>query len=340
MIRVPETLQKAAPLAMIVSADGWARVRGELASAGIAVDPHVFEHDGTVTRDGQPLPAGAALPATAWFGPELYARGQDDAFLALMLGNAGLRWMQSGRAGFDHPAFRQLFDKGVRLSMSKAMAASIGEYVIAAALDHFQRGPERRSAQAAGVWQAYPFREVAGSRWLLVGYGEIGSEAALRARALGARVTGVRRSGGEDADVDAMVTPATMAAALAEADVVVLSVPLTGGNDGAYGAAFFAGMKPGALFINVGRGQVIDEAALEAGLDLGTPGHAVLDVTRTEPLPAEGWQWRHPRVTLTAHTSALGSGLLTRTDALLVENVGRYIAGAPLLHELSAKDFA
>jgi phosphoglycerate dehydrogenase-like enzyme len=325
---------------MLFSADGWARVRAGLASAGIAVDAHVFEHDGTVTHAGRVLPAGAMLPATAWFGPELYARGQDDAFLALMLGNAGLKWMQSGRAGFDHPAFRQLFDKGVRLSMSKAPAPSIGEYVIAAVLDHFQRGPERRAAQAAGVWQSFPFREVAASRWLLVGYGEIGREAALRAKALGARVTGVRRSGEADAGVDEMVTPATMTGALAQADVVVLSVPLSDANDGAFGAAFFDGMKLGALLINVGRGQVVDEAALVAGLDSGTPGHAVLDVTRTEPLPPDGWQWRHPRVTLTAHTSALGSGLLERTDALLMENVRRYIAGTALLHELSAKDFA
>ncbi|WP_439533791.1 NAD(P)-dependent oxidoreductase [Polymorphobacter sp.] len=328
------------PLAMLVSADGWERVRGALDAAGLAVDPYILEHDDRVTHHGEPLPPGAPLPPTSWFGPELFPRGQDEAFLALMLGNPNLQWMQSGRAGFDHPAFRKLFDKGVRLSMSKAPAAAIGEYVLAAVLDHFQRGPERRAAQVAERWQAFPFREVAGSRWLLVGYGEIGREVAVRARALGAHITGVRRSGGSDADTDAMVTPDTMAEALAEADVVVLSVPLTATNDGSFGAPFFAGMKKDALFINVGRGQLLDEPALAAALDSSTPGHAVLDVTRIEPLPAGAWQWRHPRVTLTAHTSAIGSGLIARTDALLVENVRRYVGGAPLLHELSARDFA
>lgn len=327
------------PLAMLFGVDGWARVEARVRAVCPGIDPYLYGHDGVVMHDGEPLAAGAQLPDTAWFGPELFARGQDEDFLALMVAHPGLVWMQSGRAGFDHPAFRKLHEKGVRLSMSKAPAAAIGEYVLAAVFDHFQRGPERRAAQAEGRWQQLPFREVAGSRWLLVGFGEIGREVAVRARAMGAHVTGVRRSGGADAVADAMVTPDAMGEALAAADVVVLSVPLTAANDGAYGAAFLAGMKPGALFINVGRGQLLDEDALRAALDGGRPGHAVLDVTRVEPLPAGEWHWTHPRVTLTAHTSALGSGLMGRTYDLLVENIRRYVRDEPLLHELSERDF-
>ncbi len=327
------------PLAMLLGVDGWARVETRVREICPGIDPYLYGHDGVVTHQGVPLAADAPLPDTAWFGPELFARGQDEDFLALMVAHPGLVWMQSGRAGFDHPAFRTLHEKGVRLSMSKAPAAAIGEYVLAAVFDRFQRGPERRAAQAERRWQQLPFREVAGSRWLLVGFGEIGREVAVRARAMGAHVTGVRRSGGTDPAADAMVTPEAMAAALADADVVVLSVPLTAGNDGAYGRAFFAGMKPGALFINVGRGQLLDEDALRAALDAGQPGHAVLDVTRVEPLPADAWHWTHPGVTLTAHTSALGSGLMARTYDLLVENIRRYVRDEPLLHELSERDF-
>ncbi|SFS10341.1 NAD(P)-dependent oxidoreductase [Sphingomonas jatrophae] len=328
------------PLRMLFPRDGWVRMRDAIADAGIRIEPVLFEPDGSFSVEGRAIPLDQARFTAAWFSLDTFARGQDEAFLARMVEAPDLRWMQSARAGYDHPAFARLAAKGVRLSMSKAMIPAIGEYVVAAVFDHFQRGPERRAAQAAQRWQAFPFREIAGSRWLCVGYGEIGRDIAVRARALGAHVTGVRRSGGTDADADAIVRPDDMADALAQADVVILSVPLTRDNDGAYGADFFAGFKPGALFINVGRGPLLDEAALRSALDDGRVGHAVLDVCRVEPLPPGEWQWTHPRVTLTAHTAGIGSGLYARTDRLLVDNLVRYTTGAPLLHEIGPEALA
>lgn len=330
----------ARPLRLLVPRDGWERLGARIGATGVPVEPVIFEPDGRYTIEGHAVPRDEAGFTAAWFSLDTFIRKQDELFLAEMIAAPSLQWMQSARAGYDHPAFATLSAKGVRLSMSKGPAPAIGEYVIAAALDHFQRGPERRAAQAAARWLPLPFREIAGTRWLCVGYGEIGREVARRARGLGAHVTGVRRSGGSDADADVIVAPDAMDPAMADADVVVLSVPLTGDNDGAYGAAFFAGFRPGALFINVGRGQLLDEDALKDALDRGTIGHAVLDVTRVEPLPAEGWQWQHPRLTLTAHTSGIGSGLLERTDRVLLENLQRYVGGDGLLHEVDPGAFA
>ncbi len=325
---------------IILPRDAYERIWPIITASSLPLSPVIFEHDNTLSVDNNFVPPTESTAEIAWFSPELFARGQDDLFLEMLASLPDLRWMQSGRSGFDHPGMRFLVDKGIRITLSKAPAPSIGEYVIGAVLDRFQRGPERRAAQADHFWRPLPFKEVSGSKWLLVGYGDIGREVAVRARALGAHVTGVRRSGGEDANVDALVTPAAIAPHLREADVVVLSVPLTRENDGAYGAEFFAAMGDGTLFVNVGRGQLIDEAALRVALDAGRPSHAVLDVTRVEPLPADAWHWDHPQVTLTAHLSALGSGLIARTDAILVENLERYMKGEPLRHELSAADFA
>jgi phosphoglycerate dehydrogenase-like enzyme len=102
--------------------------------------------------------------------------------------------------------------------------------------------------------------------------------------------------------------------------------------------AFFQAMKPGAVFVNVGRGGLVDEDALLAALDQGKPEHAILDVFRTEPLPADSRFWDHPRVTLTPHASPLGSGLSGRSDALFLDNLNRFLDGRPLLNAVTAED--
>jgi len=98
-------------------------------------------------------------------------------------------------------------------------------------------------------------------------------------------------------------------------------------------AAFFKALKPGAILINIGRGGLIDEDALRAGLDRGQPAHAVLDVFATEPLPPDSWFWDHPKVRVSAHTSNSGDGNLARGDELFLDNLARYLAKQPLRNE-------
>ena len=316
----------------------WKRVAGELAPFKDRLQVLLVDRDGQITLDGKPVDVDAAQPEIAWASGEMYSSGASRNFMIAALKSDALKWVHSGAAGFDHPVFRQLVEKGVRLTNSHGQAISIAEYVLAEVLGYLQHLQKRREEQAAHRWTRLPFREVMGGRWLVVGFGAIGQAVAERAGGFGAKITGVRRNQAAHPLAE-RIAPLSQAATLAaEADVVVLSPPLTAETRGLADAAFFAAMKPGSIFVNVGRGGLVDEPALLAALDKGVPEHAILDVFATEPLPADSPFWDHPKVSLTPHASAFGSGNAARNDEAFVENVRRYLAGEPLISEVARQD--
>jgi|SRR5579871_1396359 len=301
------------------------------------IEPFLMDRAGAIRARGQPVSAEDAKVQVGWATSDLFG-GPIREYMVALLKSPELSWLQSGAAGFDNPVFAQIVAKGARLTTNHSQSVGMAEYVLATVLDHFQRGPERRRAQAAREWARLPFREVMGSRWMIVGFGAIGQEVARRARAFGAHITGVRRRTGAHPLAESMLTPSQIHAALATADVVVLSVPLSGETENLVDVKFLSAMRPGSVLVNVGRGGLVDENALLASLAQGKPEHAILDVFRQEPLPADSPFWTHPQVTLTGHASAIGSGLLARTDTLFVENLVRYLRGEALLNEASPAD--
>jgi len=306
-----------------------ARVGAELARVAPGVEPLLMAADGSLTLHGRPVEPGDATPIMAWANSDLYAGGPARDFMVLCLKSPTLRLVQSSAAGFDHPVFRMLVDKGVQLANSDASAIAIAEFVLSSVLDHFQPNPRRRALQAERRWERTPFREVFGSRWLVVGTGSIGSAVAVRARAFGAHVTGVRRRPRGDEPVDAMLTPDAIADALPEIDVVALCAPANRDSRHLFDTSLFARMGPRSVIVNVGRGSVIDETALLASLERGVPEVAILDVFETEPLPAGSPLWSHPRVRVSAHNAAFGDGFIARNDALFLRNVAHLAAGEP-----------
>lgn len=281
-----------------------------------------------------------AAPEVAWGTADLFDEGGPlRPFFALVTRAESLRWFASPAAGFDNPVFGELVRRGVRLTTSHVGDVPIAEYVVRAVLDHVQHAWRWRAGQEAAEWRVHPRHgEVLGSTWLVYGVGSIGSAVARLGRALGAHVIGVRRSPTGAEPVDEMLTPADAADHLGRADVVILTAPSSPATRGLVDPTFLASMRPGALLVNIARGDLIDEAALLAALDAGTPGAAVLDVTAAEPLPVDSPLWRHPHVTVTPHVSGRTTGRLARGADDFLENLRRWQAEGPLLDEVSPND--
>jgi phosphoglycerate dehydrogenase-like enzyme len=313
----------------------------------IADDPQIqapglqvltLEDDGLIRLDGVEVSLQAAAPDAAWANHEAFLSPAARNFFIALLKAPALKWVQSAAAGFDNPVFGDLVRKGVSLSTSHGQAVGMADYVMAGVLDHFQRGPERRAAQTARQWWREGFREVTCTTWLIVGFGAIGQGVARRAKAFGATVVGVRRDMTPSPLADRLVDLEGLNTELPGADVVVLSIPLNARTRHVAGRRFFSAMKPGSVLVNVGRGGLVDEPALLAALGKGIPDHAVLDVFETEPLPPESPFWDHPRVSLTGHCSGITGGQNDRNEALFLENLGRFTAGAALLNVADPKD--
>jgi phosphoglycerate dehydrogenase-like enzyme len=321
---------------LLIYEPSFTRLEADLAAHKGVLECLVMQKDGSILLDGAPL-EGAADPHIGWFNADVFFGPAVRDYSVTMLKSPALAWVQSGAAGFDNTIFVQLAQKA-RLTTNHSQSIGMSEYVLSTVLDHLQGGAGRRRDQAAHRWNPTPYREVMGTEWLIVGFGAIGQETARRARAFGARITGVRRSAGEHPLADAMARPVQLPDLLPKADVVVLSLPLNAHTENMVDAEFLAAMKPASVFVNVGRGALVDEAALLAALDQGRPEYAILDVVRTEPLPADSPIWDHPRIALSPHSSGIGSGVSARGDALFLENLRRYLAGEALLNAVDAKD--
>jgi len=192
----------------------------------------------------------------------------------------------------------------------------------------FRKGlPRLLADQKARRWGHYPVDELHGATVLVVGLGEIGRETARLAAAFGMRVLSVRRHEG---DLDAL---------LPEADAVVVTLPLTDETQGLIGRARIERMKPGAVFVNVGRGGVVDEDALVDALRSGHLRGAALDVFAHEPLPPESPLWELDNVILSPHTSALSVHENARIVELFAENLRRYLAGEELASRIRTDVF-
>lgn len=316
----------------------YRRLDARIAQHAAQLDLLLMQPDGVITRNGAPVPVDEARPEIGWLNTDLFGAPVGRDYMVALLKSPALRWVQSAAAGFEKPIFAEIVRRGAILTTNHSHSIGISEYVLSTVLDHFQRGPDRRKAQAEHRWAPTPYREVAGSNWLIIGFGSIGQDVALRARAFGATVVGVRRSASVHPLADVTVSPEQIATFLPEADVVVMSLPLSFGSVDMVDAKFLAAMKAASVFVNVGRGGLVDEAALLEALDRGRPERAILDVFRTEPLQPDSRFWQHPRVTLTPHASPMGSGLSARSDALFLDNLGRFLNGETLVNAVSASE--
>jgi phosphoglycerate dehydrogenase-like enzyme len=303
----------------------YARIAEALSTRVAEVEAVLWDTDGSLTLDGKAVSAADVAPVAAWFSGDVLggpALGQIAQTVSML---PSIRWIQSANAGLDHPAYANLKGRDIRFSKSSAQSIPIAEYTLAYALEHVQDLAVRRAAQAQGRWQTHRFDELWRSNWLIVGYGHIGRNVAIRAKAFDCHTVVVRQSPHADEYADEVISMDRMAQFLPAADVIVLACPATDATRGMVSTDFLAALKPSALLVNVARGALVDEAALLESLDQGRPARAVLDVFEKEPLPSASPLWSHPRVTVTAHTSNAGSGTRGRGDELFLSNLERFL---------------
>jgi phosphoglycerate dehydrogenase-like enzyme len=315
------------------------RIKDRISASIPTISAVIMDDDGQLIRNGGFIEPGEAKPEVAFACSDLYSRGPSRDFMLFLLVSESVRWIQSGAAGFDHPVFKALVEKGIRLTNTNASAKTIAEFVVASVLCRLQPFTERFESQRRKEWNRIEFQELSSKKWLIIGLGNIGQEIAKRAAAFDCHITGVRRSptGAEPADV--MVLPRQIPDVLPDADVVVLSAALNDQTKQLVDQSFLRAMKPTSILVNIARGSLIDERALLESLDQGKPACAILDVFETEPLPSDSPFWTHSRVQVTAHCSAHSPEKRARGDAVFLDNLQRYIAGKNLDFEVSLSDF-
>jgi len=190
------------------------------------------------------------------------------------------------------------------------------------------------------VWKPVFGKMLEGQTLGIVGYGSIGSAAAERVKPFGMKIAALRRRTElfkPDALVDFSYGPDQLRQMLASCDYVLAATPLTAETRGLIGAAEMAAMKPTTVVINVGRGPVIDETALIRALQSGAIRGAALDVFDTEPLPVDHPFWKMTNVLLSPHTADRVEGFLAPALACFLENLDRFVKGAPLLNQVDKR---
>lgn len=242
---------------------------------------------------------------------------------------SNLKSLQSFGAGVDSiVSDPTLPDLPLSRIVDPALASSMVNYLAGVVLHYQLRLDLFQRQQQQQLWKAKSPRVI--KHISVLGLGELGQAAAQYFLQQGYQVSGWSRSLKQLEGVHCYEGEVGFKQAVADADVVICLVPLTAQTTNFLNTERFAAFKQGAIFINVARGAIVDDAALLAALDAGQLEAACLDVFREEPLPATDAYWRHPAVLLTPHCSAV-----TNVDTAIhqiVENYQRTINGLPLKH--------
>lgn len=250
---------------------------------------------------------------------------------------AKVRWVQSTSAGIGQlvhtMGYRIRMPHTVFTTASGVHTRPLAEFVVMAILMHFKGTSRMFAAQQQHRWERYAGTDLEGRRLALVGLGQVGTEIARTCRALGLTVLGSDLRPAPEV-VDRYYPPDQLCVMLAQADILVTIVPHTPKTERMIGAPEFASLPRGAFFINIARGQVVDESALIAALRSGQLAGAALDVFTEEPLPTNSPLWDMPTVLVSPHSASTSDRENGRITALFCDNLCRYLRGEPLRNML------
>lgn len=248
-----------------------------------------------------------------------------------------LKWIQTTSTGVGpYVAALGLAHTDVVITTARGVhAGPLAEFVFMALLQYWRGFAHLQAEQRAHRWTRYCGFEVAGRTLVLVGAGDLARGCARIAQALDLHVIAVARdpakARGHNHLFDEILPATALHAALARADAAVITVPHTADTEHLIDAAALACLPPDAAFVNIARGQVVDEGALAAALAAGRIGFAALDVAHTEPLPASSPLWDMPNVLISPHSASTVTSENRKIAEIFCHNLTHWLDGAPHL---------
>lgn len=249
---------------------------------------------------------------------------------------AGARWIHSSYAGVDGLLFPALRESPVPLTNARGVfSASLAEFAIGGLVFFLKDFRRLIRNQAAEIWEPFDCEELRGRTLGIVGYGDIGRAVAERARAFGMRILALRRRPETcqgDPLVDRAFAPPALTEMIAACDDVVVAAPLTPDTRRMVGRREIEAMKSGGVFVNVGRGPVVDEPTLVEALEQKRIRGAALDVFETEPLPAGHPLYRLENVLLSPHCADHTPDWLDQSMECFLANLERFRKGESLVN--------
>lgn len=254
-----------------------------------------------------------------------------------------LKWLQCSFAGVDKYTDETLYPNGdvILTNASGSFGVTIAEHIICVLLMLMRHIPEYTDMISHRIWgKINKIDSIYGSTIALIGLGDIGSEFAKRAKAMGADIIGIRNNINIKPDYCSEIYPLTELNYVAsKSDVVISSLPKTNKTDNLFDKEFFANMKKGSYFVNVGRGNSVDEHALFEALSNGHLSGAALDVFQNEPLNENHFLYSCPNLIITPHCSGDTSLGLTcdKITEIFLQNLKLYSKGLPLTNMVDRK---
>jgi phosphoglycerate dehydrogenase-like enzyme len=243
-----------------------------------------------------------------------------------------LRWLHSLSAGVEDQLFPAFRESDIPFTNARGVyAESLGEFAQAAILHFAKDLPRMAAAKEQHKWDPFDVEMIAGRTLTIIGYGAIGRAVAKRALAFGMRVLAIRRRMAPQNDDNVELRDSSQRlATIAESDYILMAAPLTAETRGSFGGPEFGAMKSSAVFINLGRGPVVDEPAMLDALESRRIRGAALDVYHQEPLPPEHPLWDLPNVLISPHCADHVEGWLESSMEFFLRNYRRFRAGDPL----------
>lgn len=263
----------------------------------------------------------------------LHWAGAKPELRALFVEAPRVRWVHSRSAGLDSVLFPELVQSAVPLTNgSGVFSQSLGEFALAMVLYFAKDFPRTLRNQRARRWEEFDVDEIAGQTVGIVGYGDIGRACARRMHAMDMKVLALKRHPPEKQDplVDQFYRPQDLNEMLGRCDYVVVSAPLTQETKHMISDSQFKAMPRSAVVINVGRGPVVDEAALVRALEAGTIRGAGLDVFEHEPLPETSPLWGMENVFLSPHSADHTRDWLDQAMRFFLKQYERFTRGEAL----------